>query len=236
MLDRPLIFLGTNWVMEVLTETCAENGITVAGIIDHDYWGNRDHIAGIPVIDSEVSFKDPDRVQYYRDNFVFFCAVNWQPVADAVSQRNRDKRKKFIDLIKQHRLNCVNIIDQRAKVSPSAQLGHNIYIGDFTTIDPRVQIADFVSVYGQCHIGHDTVIGENSVIQRRCGLVGELTVESDVFVASNVCILKNHSRIAHGTFVHECIYLRRSTLPNEVVSLDGANLRRVRAYPGPVDQ
>jgi acetyltransferase-like isoleucine patch superfamily enzyme len=93
----------------------------------------------------------------------------------------------------------------------------------------------FATIYGQCHIGHDTKIGKNTVIQRRCVVAGELTIESDVFVSSCVCILKNHSTIGQGTFIHECVYLRRGTVPGEVVSLQGANLRRVRAYPAQVD-
>lgn len=221
--------------MEVLIETCAENGIEIAGIIDSDYYGNCNAMAGISIIDSEHSFDNVDTAAHYRDNFVFFCAVNWQPANDIVNQRNRNKRESFINLVQKHKLTCINIIDQRAKVSPSAKLGHNIYIGEFTTIDPRVQIADFVSIYGQCHIGHDSTVGENSVVQRRCGLSGELTIESDVFVSSNVCILKNHSTIGQGTFIHECVYLRRGTVPGEIVSLQGSNLRRVRGYPEQVD-
>jgi acetyltransferase-like isoleucine patch superfamily enzyme len=232
---KPLIFLGSNSVMELYSETCDENGIVVAGIIDSDYYGSRDTVCGIPIIDSESSFENPEQLAYYRENFVFFCAVNWQPVDTEINQRNRKKRQHYIDLINQHDLTCINIIDQRAKVSPSAQLGKGIYVGEFATLDPRVQIGDFVNIYGQCHIGHDTQIGVNSVIQRRCSLVGELTVESNVFVASNVYLLKNHARIGQGTFVHECIYLRRGTVANEIVSLQGANLRRVRAYPCEVD-
>lgn len=229
--NKPLIFLGSNSVMEVLTETCAENKIPVAGVIDNDYFGNQDCVSGVPVIDTELSFSDPEKLKYYCENFVFFCAVNWQPLDDTVNQRNCNKRQRFIDLVEQHGLPCINIIDCRAKVSPSANLGQGIYIGDFTTIDPRVQLDNFATIYGQCHIGHDTKIGKNTVIQRRCVIAGELTIESDVFVSSCVCILKNHSTIGQGTFIHECVYLRRGTVPGEIVSMHGANMKRVVPYP-----
>ena len=233
--QRPVIFLGSSSVMEILTEICHENKIPVAGIIDSDYHGNQEKICGIPVIDSENCFDDPQQLDHYRKNFVFFCAVNWQPVDTAVNQRNRYKRQRYIDLIRQHQLTCINIIDQRVKISPSAKLGTGIYIGDFTTIEPRVQIEDFVNIFGQCHVGHDCFIGSNSILQRRCAVAGDITIESNVFVSSNVCLMKGHSRISQGTFIHECIYLRRGTVPNETVSLQGANLRRVRAYPVQVD-
>jgi acetyltransferase-like isoleucine patch superfamily enzyme len=233
---KPLIFLGSSWVLELLTETCAENSIDVAGIIDSDYFGNTASLCGLPVLDTETVFEQSEKLEYYKKNFTFFCAVNWQPIQDSINQRNCKKRKYLIDLIDHYDLPCTNIIDSRSKISPSVVLGKGIYVGEFVSINPKTKIQDYVSIYGQTSIGHDCEIGRNTVVQRRCCLTGDLIVESDVFVASNVCILKNHSRIAHGTFVHECIYLRRSTLPNEIVSLDGANLRRVRAYPNKVDQ
>lgn len=233
--QKPVIFLGSSSVMEILTEICDENKIPVAGIVDSDYFGNQEKVCNIPVIDSEICFDDISRLNYYKENFVFFCAVNWQPVDTATNQRNRMKRQKYIELIQKHNLECVNIIDQRVKISPTAKLGKGIYIGDFVTIEPRVQIDDFVNIFAQCHIGHDCVIGTNTVIQRRCAIAGEITIEPNVFISSNVCLMKGHSCISQGTFVHECIYLRRGTVPNEIVGLQGANLRRVQARHNPVD-
>lgn len=234
--QKPVIFLGSSWVMEILTEICDENKIPIAGIIDSDYFGNTDRVCNIAVIDSESCFEDSSKLDYYKKNFVFFCAVNWQPVNSEINRRNQIKRQKYIDLIRQHGLECTNIIDQRVKISPSAKLGTGIYIGDFVTIEPRVQIEDFVNIFAQCHIGHDCFVGTNTVIQRRCAIAGEIRIESNVFISSNVCLMKGHSCISQGTFIHECLYLRRGTVPNEIVSLQGSNLRRVKPYPCPVDQ
>ena len=62
--------------MPKFTEICEDAGITVHGIIDNDYFGNTDYIDDIPVIDTEFSFSDLEKLKYYRDNFNFFCATN----------------------------------------------------------------------------------------------------------------------------------------------------------------
>ena len=38
--QKPLIFLGSNDAMYILTEACEQLGIQFAGIIDKDYYGN----------------------------------------------------------------------------------------------------------------------------------------------------------------------------------------------------
>ena len=227
-MTKPIIFLGSNIVMNVYLETCHENNIPIHGIVDNDYYGNTESICDIPVVNSVDGLVK--NIDYYRENFVFFCAVNWQPVNDAVQIRNREKRNGLMLLIDDNNLDCINLIDVRAKVSPSSKLGKSIYIGEFTCIDPLVEIGDYVHVYGQCHVGHHTTVGRNSVVQRRCSIAGEITIKDDVFISSNVCILKNYSTISNGTFIHECIYIRRSTIKNEIVSLNGENPKRVYPY------
>lgn len=232
---KPVIFLGSNLVLDLYTETLEEQGRTVAGIMDSDYWGNTHSLHGLPVLASEAVLLDPDQVASWRDNYEFFCAVNWQPVDDPVAQRNTQKRLRLLDVIDQSGVICTNIIDSRAKISRTVRLGQGIYIGEFCVINPHTVIQDHVNIYGHTSIGHHVHIGRNTVIQRRSCVTGEMTLESNVFVSSHVTLLKNHATIGQGSFIHECIYLRRGTVANETVSLQGPNLRRVRAQNGLVD-
>jgi len=228
MHKRPVIFLGSNSAIQIYSETCEENNILVHGIIDQDYYGNTDNLWGIPVIDAESAFADPDRADYYRNNFDFFCATNWMPLDDPGTQRNKQKRTKLLDLIDQHQLTCINIIDCRAKVSPSAKIGHGCYIAEFVVIEPNVVIDNFVNIWSHCIIGHDSKVGRNTVVQRRCSIISHVNLEQNVYLSMSVCVFKSNTTVAVNTFVQECVYLKRNTIPNEIIGLHSDNPRRIR--------
>jgi len=229
--SKPLIFLGSNIIMEKYTEICEEHGITVYGIIDKDYHRNTNKICDIPVIDTEESFDDLEKLIYYKENFNFFCATNWTPLTDKVSIRNRDKRNRLINLIKQHGLNCISIIDTfSTKITRSITVGQGVYIDGYVNIEPKASIGDFTNIYSHAHIGHDSSIGKNCVIQRVACLASECTIEDDVFMGISVKAFKSGAVFGKGSFIHEGIYIRRGTIPNEIVSMNGENMKRVINY------
>lgn len=230
MSNRPLIFLGSNVAMAVFGEVCKEIGINVVGIIDKDYYGNTEEIGGIPVIDSEDAFDDPVMAKEYRDNYDFFCAVNWMPMTDPVTVRNREKRTRLLNLIDQHDLGCATIIDPRAKVSPTAKIGRGVYIDAWCLVDPGVSIGDFTHMWSYASVGFGCHVGRNCVIQRSCNMT-HVTLEDEVYLAPNVSLFKLGAVIGHNTFIQECIYLRRGTVPNEIISINGSNTRRVYTNP-----
>jgi acetyltransferase-like isoleucine patch superfamily enzyme len=225
--NKPLIFLGSNVAISQFAETAQDLNIEVAGIIDGDYYGNTESIDGIPIIDSEQSFNDAEKLEYYRQNYVFFCATNWIPQDDAVSKRNKEKRHRLIDLIDQSDLPCMNIIDPRAKIHSSTKLGKGIYIDSFALVDPNVTIGDYTTVYAFSGLGHGSTFGRNCVIQRHISITGDVTFGDNVFLGTACKILKTGVTISSGTFVHEAIYLKRGTIENEIISRNGVNTKRV---------
>lgn len=235
-MNKPVIFLGSNWVLDLQAEACDEAGLKIAGIIDNDYYGNTESLHGIPVIDSETAFDDPERLEYYRNNFVFFCATTWQPIQDPKDARNLSKRHHLLEVIERYNLPCCNIIDPRAKVSRSVELGSGIYIGEFVAVDPYAKINDHTSIYGLSHIGHHSQIGKNCVVQRKCGIAGNVTLEDNVFLSCNSTLAKTHSTIGTGAFIHENLYVKRNVLPEEIVSGIQGNLRRIYNTSITVDQ
>ena len=48
--NSPLVFLGSSSNLELWVELAERAGVTIIGIIDSDYFGNTDNIAGIPII------------------------------------------------------------------------------------------------------------------------------------------------------------------------------------------
>ena len=51
--NSPLVFLGSSSNLELWVELAERAGVTIIGIIDSDYFGNTDNIAGIPIIGSQ---------------------------------------------------------------------------------------------------------------------------------------------------------------------------------------
>ena len=225
--SRPLIFLGSSMNISKLADVCQLTGIKIAGIIDNDYWGNTDSISGIPVIDSESCFDDPERLAYYRSNYNFFCATNWSPETDPVTTRNREKRSRLIDIIDQLNLPCVSLVDPLSRVASTARIGRDVYIDAFALVESHCEIHDHATVFAFVGVGHHTHLMRNSVLQRHCSIGGEMTFEPDVFIGIGVRALKTGAKFGRGTFVHESVYIRRGTIPNEVVKQGGDNMSRV---------
>lgn len=225
--SKPLIFLGSNIVMEVFSETCERIGIEIAGIIDNDYYGNTKTLCGIPIIDTENSFDNLEKLKHYRDKFNFFCAVTWLPISDSVSSRNTEKRNRLIKLINDFNLNSISLIDPFAKISKTLKIGRGCFIDGCTHIMPRVTIGNNTMIYTHTNVAHDAKIGNNCVIQRMCIVPPCSTLEDNVFFGTASKGLKTGAIFGENTFIHEGIYIKRGTVKNEVVSIHSANMRRI---------
>lgn len=222
---RPLIFLGSSYTMYKLTEICDNSDIKIQGIIDTDYYGNTEHICDIPVIDNESGLKD--NLAYYKDNFNFFCAVNWTPEPDPAIVRNRQKRNQLLSLIDEYQLNCISIVNHTAQVSKHSIIGRGVYLDAHVLIEPKVTVGDYTSIFYNSSIGHHSIIQRNCVFQRQSILMGDNLAEEEVYFSPAVKALKNGAIFGRGSWIQEAIYIRRGTVPGEIVSLNGENMRRV---------
>lgn len=214
-----------------MTEVCDSFGIKIAGIIDQDYWGNTDSVCEVAVIDTEDSFAHTDRLKYYKNNFNFFCAVNWTPENNKASIRNRQKRTRLLSIIDQYQLPCISLVNPSARISQHSSIGHGVFLDARVHIDPKSHIDDFTNVYFNAYVGPYVHIGQNCVIQRDCFITDGCRVGHDSYFGLCSKALKVDAEFGPGTFVHEAIYIRRGTVPNEIVSLHGPNMRRIQPYP-----
>ncbi|WP_457642708.1 UDP-3-O-(3-hydroxymyristoyl)glucosamine N-acyltransferase [Persephonella sp.] len=73
-------------------------------------------------------------------------------------------------------------ISEKASVSETAEVGKDVYIGDYTVVEEGVKIGNNVKIYPLCHIGKNTVIGDNTVIYPR------VVVYKDTIIGNNVII------------------------------------------------
>jgi hypothetical protein len=229
--QRPLIFVGSNVVMNQLKEVCEDYNIEIHGIIDNDYHGSGKEFCGIPVIDTEKSFQDSKLLDFYKNNFNFFCATNWTPEKNPIHERNRQKRNNLINLLDQYQLPVISLIDNKANVSRYSTIGRGVFIDAICNIEPDVVVDDYVWIGWASGIGHGTHIERNCVIQRQVWTGGFCYFESECFVGIGAKTLKTKARFGKGTWIQEMVYIKRGTIPGEIVGLDGTNARRVVVQP-----
>lgn len=225
--SRPLIFIGSNYHLCFFTDACELHGITVHGIIDGDYFENTDELEGVPFIDTETSFDDPIKLEYYKNNFHFFLATNWVADNDVISVRNKQKRDRLIAIIDKYNLPCINLVDPTARVHKSAALGKNIFIDAVCYIAPKSSIGDFTNLFTGAGIGYNNQIGRSCVFQRHSGTMNDNIIEDEVYFGLHSQESKGGLRIRRGTVIHPCLMIRRDTEENEVISLVGKDLRRI---------
>jgi acetyltransferase-like isoleucine patch superfamily enzyme len=224
---RPLIFLGSNSNLHKISEACEDHGIAIHGIIDSDYYGNTASICGIPVIDSQSCFDNPERCEYYRSNFNFICVTNWNPEQTPVNIRNRKKRFELIDCIEKHHLDTISVIDKSSVVSKYAAIGRNVFIECLSHVSPETIIEDHCFIGSMSGISHHVHLHKNCVVQGDCRILTNCVLHSNTYFGTGVRALKPGSVFGENTFIHEMVYIRRGTVPNEVVSFAGENLSRV---------
>lgn len=214
-MTKPLIFLGSsNQITIQLVDVCESLNITIAGIIDSDYFGNTDSLDGIPYIGSELDFD----FEKLKDEYDFFVGVSHIPDVP----RNIEKRLKFIDLVDKYDLPCVNLIDPATKVSRRAKLGKGIYIGYHSIIESDVVIGDHSQINYLVCIGHHSTIGRNCVFQRGVTMMSQVSMGDNNYFGASSRLLKTHNMIiGSNCFVHPGIVVMRDIEDNEVVSMVG---------------
>jgi carbonic anhydrase/acetyltransferase-like protein (isoleucine patch superfamily) len=219
---KSLIFLGTNSVLERHIEACERQQQPIAGIIDSDWFGNRESFAGLPILDSQTIF-EIDPLKYC--DYVFFVGTNFHPD----SGRDIAKRQMFISLIEKYQLHCINLIDPSSQVGGYVKLGQGIFIGANTVIEPGAEIQDFVTIWGLNTIGHNSVIGKNSVIQR--GASVEAVTSNNVYVGMNTWVFRGNDPLTVGANakIDPCLHVCRDVDAEEHVRLDRNSVRIYRS-------
>jgi serine acetyltransferase len=223
-MSKPLVFLGSSIAMQLYIDAAHRQGLTVAGIIDSDYWGNTDVFAGQPVIGSEKEFDHT-----WLDQYEFFIGTNWSP--DASHSRDRDKREYLIDLVEQLGIKCINLIDPGCYIGANVRIGQGCYIAYNTYIEFDNIIDSFCQIHFNVGISHGCTIGKNTVIRQRSGLANA-DVGNNVFIGTGTLMFTSAKRlqVGNGAVVNQGLWIMRNVEPNEHVRLTPSAVRTYRNY------
>lgn len=192
---KKLVFLGSNYNMFLMTDIADLMGISVAGIVDSDYYGNRDDICGVPVIGTETDFD--------FSNYVCFHAVSPIPITLPMQRRNTTKRMKLRQLADSHMLDFINLIHPTAVIAPRVKMGMGNLICAGAIISNNVVIGNHCRIREQSFIAHDVWIGDDSTLQAQ-SYVGDVKLGARSFVAVKGTVISAVDGIAEvpaDTFV-----------------------------------
>ena len=222
----PLIFLGTNTNIHWLVDIAVRIGYDVAGIIDDDYHEQK-QFQNIPIIATQ---NDLITNREYYSNYQFFCATNWQPDNTLVPghTRNRQKYYKLINILQSQQFNIATIVSPSAEVSNyQVHIGHGSFIDSFCVISPMDKIGNYTNIYSHVNIGENSTVGDHCVLQRHTQLAGGVSLGNRVYMGFYSLASRHDTNIADDTFVHPSMTVMRDTVPGEVISLAGRDLRKI---------
>jgi len=79
-------------------------------------------------------------------------------------------------------------IEEYARISPSATVGEDVYVGSFSYIGANVQLGKSVKIYPNCTIGDNVKIGDYTVINSGTQIYEGCELGSSCIIHSNVVI------------------------------------------------
>lgn len=215
-MSNPLLFLGTCANIIRYKDAAERQGLTVAGILDSDWFQNTQDFCGISIIDTEANISN------YKDTHDFFIATNW--TIDPNHVRDKEKRKMLIDLVREQGIECINIIDPSSYIGTGTQIGQGVYIAFCAMIEPGTVLKDFCQVHDFVGLAHGTRVGENTIIQRQAGLHAD--IGDDVYIgmwskAYHPGLLK----IGNNAVINPGLYVARDVAEGETIRLTKESIR-----------
>jgi NDP-sugar pyrophosphorylase family protein len=228
---KPLAFIGCNSAIQLLADAAYRQGLTVAGIIDSDYYGNTEEYHGFPIIGSEAQFKDSELFKMMTEDYDFFIATNWSP--DPLHDRDREKRKYLIETVKQSGIKCINLIDPNCYIGSNVKIGQGTYIGYNSYIEFDNQIGSFCIIHSDNGISYGCTIGENTIIRQRCGLANA-DIGNNVYIGTCTNMFTSSRRLTVGdnAVVNQGLWVMRSVEEGEHVRLTKDAIRVHRNLTG----
>lgn len=106
-----------------------------------------------------------------------------------LSINNIKLRDRIITFYKQKNIAFSNFIHYTARVFRTAVIGEGNVICPYSQIGPNVKIGNFNTINNKSSIGHDSVIGDNNIFCPNIGLSGNTTIGNNNFFSLNVATI-----------------------------------------------
>lgn len=112
-----------------------------------------------------------------QENEVFACAI-----------ANPEMKKKVTQDLMQRGAEFTSIVHPDARISEFCKLGKGIVVFSSAAVSVNTRVGDFVTLLAS-GIGHDVEIGDYSTISANCDITGGVKIANNVFVGTSVTIV-----------------------------------------------
>lgn len=141
-----------------------------------------------------VGFLDPDPGSFINTNYDLPLLGNiddWHPSEDELyisASGCPDYREESTLLLEERGAIFTNVIHPTAVISDSARYENGLVVYPYTCITTHNYIGKHVMIHLHNAIGHDTYIGDYSVLSSFCDITGHVKLGKKVFLGSHVTI------------------------------------------------
>jgi sugar O-acyltransferase (sialic acid O-acetyltransferase NeuD family) len=97
-------------------------------------------------------------------------------------------KEKAVNLLKTRGANFEQIVHPASNIGEFVQIGEGVIIYPKARLTVNIMIGDFVTLLSS-GVGHDVIIGNYSTISSNCGINGKVKIGRRVFIGSNAVIV-----------------------------------------------
>lgn len=137
---------------------------------------------------------EPSALDGYECDYKVVGSIkDWEPKKDeefALALGSPELKRKIGGLLKSKGAHFASIIHPTAMLSEFAKHGEGFIMFPYSKLSANSTVGDFVTLLSSS-IGHDTVIGDYSVISGNCSVIRNVIIGKDVFLAAGVCIAQD---------------------------------------------
>ena len=137
---------------------------------------------------------NPNALEGYDCDYKIIGSIkDWQPKEDevfALAFGSPILKRKIVGILKAKGAKFATIIHPTAMLSEFAKVGEGLIMFPHSKISCNTTIGDFVTLLAT-PIGHDTFVGDYTVISGGCNIVRNVKIGKDVFLAAGVCIAQD---------------------------------------------
>lgn len=140
--------------------------------------------------------------EYKHDVEVVGTIKDWVPKEGevfALAFGSPALKRKIVEIMKAKGAKFATIIHPTALLSEFAEYGEGFIMFPYSKLSCNSTVGDFVTLLAS-PIGHDTTIGDYSVISGGCNVVRNVQIGKDVFLAAGVCIAQD-VKIGDGAYL-----------------------------------
>ena len=154
---------------------------------------------------------DPHALDAYECDYGVVGSINdWEPREDeefALALGSPALKRKIVSILKAKGAKFATVIHPTAMLSEFAHHGEGFIMFPYSKLSANSKVGDFVTLLSS-PIGHDTLIGDYSVISGNCSVVRNVVIGQDVFLAAGVCIAQD-VHIGDGAYLGlGCVVLK----------------------------